>query len=143
MTDQQTVTFKATVFWANLTVKNEMSNKYQVELGRLSEKAVAALEAIGIGCGFHEDAEDSKKSKGDFITCKSQNPIRAYDKETGENIAEVGVGNGSQAICVVTPYDWTFKKKSGTSASLARMVITDLVEFDGAEAMEIDLDEAL
>jgi len=39
---------KATIYWANLKQPNKMSGKYQVDLGNLSSKAVAALEERGV-----------------------------------------------------------------------------------------------
>ena len=38
----------ATIFWANTNTVNDLSNKYQLNLGMLSDKAVEALTANGI-----------------------------------------------------------------------------------------------
>ena len=40
------VKIKATLEWANLSVPNEMSGKYQVDLCNLSKEAVEAIEGI-------------------------------------------------------------------------------------------------
>jgi hypothetical protein len=54
------------------------------------------------------------------------------------------IGNGSRVVASVGSYDWEFKGKKGTSPSLKRLVVTDLVEFgDGVEDEPIDLEAAL
>jgi len=117
---------KADVYWAQLTRKNEMSDAYQISLCNLSDKAVAALEDIGISVLFNEN----KAEQGKYITCKSQKPIKAFDSDGIEIIEEVG--NGSKAVCLISAYDWRYKNKAGRSPSLAKLVITDLVAFAGA-----------
>jgi len=126
------VKIKADVMWAYLEKPNDMSGKYQVDLCNLSDPAVAALEDMGI-------AVRQKEDKGYFITCKSSNPIKAYDKN-GDQL-DATVGNGSGAIAMVGFYEWTFKNKEGRSPSLKKLVITDLVSYDDAEPVE-ELDSA-
>lgn len=127
------VTVKGTVYWAFLTKVNDMSGSYQVDIGQLSDKAVKALEAIGITANF-------KDEQGFYVTCKSKNTIRAYDTDHDE-IHDI-IGNGSKCLAKIGAYDWTFKNKKGTSASLKSFVITDLVAYEGAAA-DIDEEEAL
>ena len=118
---------KADVYWASLSRKNELADAYTVDLCNLSDKAVAALEDMGIS--VQENAE-KKPEQGRYITCKSQRPIKAFDTD-GDEIAE-DVGNGSKAVCMIGTYDWRYKNKSGRSPSLAKLVITDLVEYAAA-----------
>lgn len=127
------VKIKADIFWANLTTENEMSGRYQVDLGNLSPKAVEALNDLGLDVKYKED-------KGDFITCKSTRPMFAFDTE-GKDISDVGIGNGSKAIGVIDTYEWSFKNKKGVSPSLKKLVITDLVALDGE--VDDDLDDIL
>lgn len=138
MNDTQRVKIKADVMWAYLDRKNDMSDKYQVDLCNLSDGAVSALESMGLTVSQKDD-------KGYYITCKSKNPIRAYDKN-GEELEGVAVGNGSQAVALVSFYDWVFKNKEGRSPSLKKLVITELVSYeDGGEveAVTVDDDEIL
>jgi len=120
------VKIKADVMWAFLDRQNDMSNKYQVDLCNLSPAAVGALEDLGINV-------NSKEGKGFYITCKSNNPIRAY--MDGEELTGVSVGNGSKAVAVVAPYSWEWKNKKGVSPSLRKFTITDLEVYEdtGAE----------
>ena len=129
---------KATVNWAFLNHKNEMADAYTVDLCNLSDKAVAALEEMGIS--VQENAE-KKPEQGRYITCKSQRPIKAFDTDNDE-IGE-DVGNGSKAICMIGSYAWTYKNKKGVSPSLAKLVITDLVAFAGDSNISADDEDVL
>ena len=121
MTDR--VKIKADIMWAHLNKMNDVSERYQVDLCNLSDNAAKALEDMGI-------TVYQKDGKGYYITCKSKNPIRAYDKD-GMVMNGETVGNGSQAICLVSFYSWVFKNKEGVSPSLQKLVITKLEEYGG------------
>jgi len=131
------VKLRADVMWASLNRVNEMSQKYQVDLCNLSDAAVKAFEDMGITCKHKEE-------QGYFITCKSNNPIRAYDKD-GDLIEGVMIGNGSKAVAMVGSYEWKWKNKEGVSPSLKKLIIEELVAFegDGPEPDEMDEDEIL
>ena len=118
---------KADVYWASLNRKNEMADAYTVDLCNLSDKAVAALEDMGISV---QENLEKKPEQGKYITCKSQRPIKAFDTDNEEIVEDIG--NGSKAICMVGSYPWTYKNKKGVSPSLAKLVITDLVEYAAA-----------
>ncbi len=130
-----TLTLKATVAWAQLETTNDMSGKYQVDLTQLSDGAVNALEAQGITPLYKED-------RGNYITCKSSRPIYAFGAD-GESLRGIAIGNGSEAVAIVKPYEWTFKGKVGVSPSLEKLVITALEVYDDSPVEDINLDEAL
>jgi len=115
------VKIKAEVMWAYLTRINNMSGRYQVDLCNLSDKAVQALEDLGIEV-------KTKEGKGKFITCKSTLPINAYD-DGGSQIDGSILGNGSKATALVSCYSWKKNGKQGVSPSLKRIVITNLVPY--------------
>lgn len=127
------VKLKADIMWAQLDKVNELSGKYQVNLCNLSDAAVEALEAMGINVL-------EKEGQGKYITCKSANPMKAFDTD-GDLITEK-IGNGSKAKAIITPYEWKYQKKKGVSPSLKKLVITDLVVYESAGA-DIDDDEVL
>ena len=131
----ESVKIKATLMWAFLNRKNDMSNAYQVDLANLSDKAAQALESMGL-------TVRSKEDKGNYITCKSQNPILAFD-DGGALLDGDNIGNGSEAVCVVSFYDWDFKNKKGRSPSLKKLVITKLVEYKPAVADDSEDDDIL
>ena len=70
MQQAKPTTLKTTLFWANLSTKNEMSGKYQVDLSNLSDAAISALEERGLQVKSKDD------DRGSFLTVKSTNPIR-------------------------------------------------------------------
>jgi hypothetical protein len=131
--DNESIKIKCEVFWAQLDKMNDMSGKYQFNLGKLSDKAVEALEGLGLSVNEKEDM-------GKFIVCKSNSPMRAYDTDN-DQITEK-IGNGSKAKAIVKPYDWSYKNKKGKSPSLVKLVITDLVEYASADS-DIEDDEVL
>jgi hypothetical protein len=118
--DIKPVRIEATLMWPFLDKPNDMSGKYQVDLTNLSDKAVRALEDMGI-------TVRNKEGKGFFVTTKSNHTIKPLDKNGDEVLAHVG--NGTKAICVLGAYSWTFKNKKGVSPSLKKLVITDLVTY--------------
>jgi len=132
------VKIKADIMWAYLDRMNDMSQKYQVDLCNLSDAAVSALEGMGIRVA-------QKEGKGYYITCKSKNEIRAYGSD-GDEIEGKIVGNGSKAVALIEPYAWTWKNKEGVSASLKKLVITDLQKYESdveQVAIQEDDDEIL
>jgi hypothetical protein len=118
------VKIQAEVQWAFFDKPNEMSGKFQCDLTNLSDSAVKALESMGLAPRKRED----KPEKGWFLTVKSNYAIQPYDN-SGNEIKDI-VGNGSKAVALIKPYEWTWKNKKGVSASLAKIVITDLVKYD-------------
>lgn len=136
--ENKPVKVSAEIQWAFFDKPNEMSGKFQADLTNLSDQAVAALESVGLAPRKRED----KPEKGWFLTVKSNYAIQPYDKD-GKEIKDI-VGNGSKAVALIKPYSWKWKNKEGVSASLAKIVVTDLVKYsaDGAEEVGIaDLDD--
>jgi len=116
------VKVNCTVHWAFLKKPNEMSGKFELVLGNLSDTAVTNLKGAGIKVHYKED----KPEQGNYITCRSTLPIEAVD-ESGNPVTAL-IGNGSRAIATVGSYEWTFKNKTGVSPALRKIVITELVE---------------
>lgn len=123
------VKVKATLMWCNHNKVNEMSGKFQVDLCNLSDNAVTALESLGLEVRKRED----KPEKGFYITCKSTVPMKVFDA-TGNDLNNIAIGNGSTATAVVGAYSWSWKNKKGTSASLTKLVVDNLVAYDAPEA---------
>jgi len=123
------VKIKATVMWCLHNKPNDMSGKFQLDLCNLSDNAVQALEGLGLEVRKRED----KPEKGFYITCKSTVPMKVFDA-SGNDLNNVAIGNGSTATAVVGAYSWTFKNKKGTSASLTKLVVDNLVAYDAPEA---------
>jgi hypothetical protein len=114
---------KATLQWALLDKKNDLSGKYQVDLCNLSPESVTALKAMGVEARVRPKDPEA----GYMITCKSNYPIVPLDTD-GDTIEGI-VGNGTKANCTVSTYSWSFKGKSGVSPQLDKLVITNMVEY--------------
>jgi hypothetical protein len=140
MTDEKKkLKIKCDIYWAQLSKMNEMSGAYQVNLCNLSDAAAEALEEMGLS--VNQDSE-KKADMGKYITCKSKNkPMKAFDVD-GDEITE-DIGNGSKAKALVGTYSWTYKTKKGVSASLIKLVVTDLVEYEGGGGISADDEDVL
>lgn len=137
MSQSETVLVNATVFYAFNDRVNQMSGKYQIDLGELSVPAQQALEDLGLDVKH-------KEKQGPFITCKSKFPIRLYNTD-GEEIT-APVGNGSKVVAKVGYYEYkTPQGQTGRSPKLLTNKVTDLVIYEEGEggALSDDLDEAL
>jgi len=127
---------KATLQWAQLDKKNDLSGKYQVDLCNLTPEAVTALKAMGVEARVRPKNPEA----GYMITCKSNYPIVPVD--TDGDIIKGIVGNGTKANCTVSTYSWSFKGKSGTSPQVDKLIITDMVEYGKAEEDESEFASA-
>lgn len=117
----QPLTLKGNLYWVERHKLNKFSNKYQIVLGNLSDKAVSALQDMGIEPANKGDEKDF------FITMKSKNPMRVTDSDGQEYEESVLIGNGSKAVCVVGYYDWSVGQ--GRSPSMIKCKVTELVEY--------------
>ena len=109
--------------WPFLNKPNDMSGKYQVDIGKLSSKAVDALSAMSIQVNNKGDA------RGNYVTVKSNNPI--IPAFSGIDAVDSSlIGNGTKANAAIKPYGWDFKGKTGISPSLAKLLITEVAVYD-------------
>ena len=88
----QPITLKGTLYWVERNKLNKFSNKYQIVLGNLSDKAVEALDNMGIVAANKGDEKDY------FITMKSNNPMRVTDEQGVEYDQDILIANGSEAV---------------------------------------------
>lgn len=122
------VTMKATIMWCFHNKKNDMADKFTVDLCNLSDNAIKALEALGLNVLKRED----KPEKGFYITCKSNIPLKVFDA-SGKDLSDVSIGNGSTATAVVSTYEWAYKHKKGLSPSLVKLVVDNLVAYSAED----------
>ena len=122
MTDKpQPITLKGTLYWVERNKLNRYSDKYQIVLGNLSDKAVEALDNMGIVAANKGDEKDY------FITMKSKNPMKVTDEQGVEYDQDIMIANGSEAVCVVGYYDWSVG--TGRSPSMIKCKVTKLIEY--------------
>lgn len=127
-----------TLYWPFLYERNNLSNKFQVDISNLNDKQVDKLEDIGLAVRNKGDERDN------FLTAKSKNyEIRAYDT-SGNEIKDVKIGNGSKATILFDTYQWKSPTgQKGTSLSIKKLVVTEIVGYtadvDTVEDEEIEV----
>jgi len=126
---------KGDIMWAFLDTPNQMSERYQVDMCNLSPEAIKRIEEAGIDV-------KKKDEKGFFIVAKSKNyPIKT-EMSDGSTV-NVKVGNGSKGVAWIRPYTYNFRGKDGVGAGINKLVITDLIEYTGANPAELEEAETL
>lgn len=122
---------QADIMWAFLDTPNQLSGKYQVDLCNLTKGAVDALKGMGVNVL----SKSEQPEKGQYITAKSVNyPIKTEDVNGAPITAKVG--NGSKGIALLKPYEYSYKGKKGVGIGINKLVVTDLVVYEGADATE-------
>ena len=126
-----------TLYWASLYDTNKMSGKYQVDLCNLTEAQVKRLEEENV------KVRNLNDDRGFFVTSKSAKyPINAYNT-SGDELKGVKAANGSKADVLVGTYDWKSPTGlKGTSLSVKKLIITDLIEYmpKGDDDFDDDID---
>jgi hypothetical protein len=131
--DLKPLKVQAEIMWAFLDTPNQLSGKYQVDLCNLTKGAIDALKSMGVEVRSRADQPE----KGTYITAKSVNyPIKTEDSN-GNPIA-AKVGNGSKGIALLKPYEYTFKGKKGVGVGINKLVVTDLVVYEGEAVAATD-----
>lgn len=124
---------QAEIMWAFLDTPNQLSGKYQVDLCNLTKGAIDALKSMGVDVRSRADQPE----KGNFITAKSVNyPIKTEDSN-GVPIV-VKVGNGSKGVALLKPYEYSYKGKKGVGIGINKLVVTDLVVYEGEPVAATD-----
>ena len=136
--------------WASLARPNSMSGKFQIDVCHLSEADVTQLEKQGITNVHHEASrDDDYEPRGAYITMRSNAVSKAGENLDPPEVVDakkkplprgVLVGNGSLVNVVYDPFEWTYKKKAGTSAGLRIVQVLELVKFEGGSGLD-DLEE--
>lgn len=129
-TKYNSMVIRGNVMWASLDKPNEMSNKYQLDLCNLSNESVEVLTRAGIEVKF---GEGDKADKGFYVTPKATKPVRIVDAIKNPWLAELLIGNSSIINCLVKPYEWEFKGKSGVSLGLQAVQVLKHVNYDMGE----------
>lgn len=118
-----------TLYWAFLDEKNDLSDKYQVDLCNLNDAQVEKLEDLGLVVRNKGD------DRGNFLTAKSSKyPITPYTT-SGDEIHEK-VANGSKASVLFDTYEWNFKNKTGVSMGIKKLIVTDLIAYEATVSEE-------
>ena len=137
---------KGSAYWASIVSPNttfDSDGVWSVDVGNLDKKNLGIAKDDGI------EIKNKGDDRGDFVTIKR----RVRRKDGGMNKApEVKdaqkrtmintlIGNGSEVNVLYSTYEWEFKGRSGVSADLRAIQVTNLVPYntdaDADEAFEV------
>ena len=123
------VKVKGQVFWSRHNEAYD-DGRYGVDIGQLSEQAVAKLQGEAMLDVKHKDDQQF------HVTCKSNYPIKMVDSKGNEITGKIG--NGSDWIAIIDPYTYNYKGKKGVSAGIrGHVVVTNLIEYHGAGVADV------
>lgn len=134
----QSMVIKGTAQWAHVHEPNDLSGKFQVDICQLDKATVKKLEENNIEV---RRGEGEKENKGSFIVAKTKRRPKVMDAAKNVWPSNILIGNGSTVKCSVTPFDWTFKKKSGISASLNSLMVVDFKSADMSGTGDLEAED--
>lgn len=133
-----------TAFWAHLAKPNQMSGKYQIDLGLLDTATIKSFKDNKISVKKDDKFPvGDEKYRGQYVTLKASEdyPPSIVDAKKQALPNTVLVGNGSKVRVVYNAFEWTFKGKSGVSAGLQAVQILDLIPYTGGGVTELEAEE--
>tara|TARA_R100001443_G_scaffold84537_2_gene91158 strand:+ start:611 stop:1027 length:417 start_codon:yes stop_codon:yes gene_type:complete len=123
---KETAIISGKAFWTKLNRKDEYSDKYQLDVGDLSEKSKEVLTSHGV------KLKNKNDDRGEFITARTQYLVSVIDSDKKVIDSDTLIGNGS-SVRVKVDFNKThpFVEKYGTSMYLKKVQVTELVEYGG------------
>ena len=137
---------KGNAYWASIVSPNttfDSDGVWSVDVSNLDKKNIEIAKNDGL------EIKNKGDDRGDFVTVKR----KVRRKDGGMNKApEVKdaqkrtmintlIGNGSEVNVLYSTYEWEFKGRSGVSADLRAIQVTNLVPYntdaDADEAFEV------
>jgi len=121
---KETAIISGKAFWTKLNRKDEYSDKYQLDVGDLSEKSKEVLTSHGV------KLKNKNDDRGEFITARTQYLVPVIDSNKKVIDSDTLIGNGS-SVRVKVDFNKThpFVEKYGTSMYLKKVQVTELVEY--------------
>jgi len=123
------VTVRGKVSFPSLVQPDQMSGKYSVQICNLSDRAVEALEELGVEPKFKDDTY----GRGRFVTPSSKFPIDnskylTIVDDQGLALDPAVIGPGSVVKATLKAYEWKMGGKSGVGVRLMKMQVEELAE---------------
>ena len=121
---KETAIISGKAFWTKLNRKDEYSDKYQMDIGDLSDKSKEVLTSHGV------KLKNKNDDRGEFITARTQYLVPVIDSNKKVIDSDTLIGNGS-SVRVKVDFNKThpFVEKYGTSMYLKKVQVTELVEY--------------
>tara|TARA_Y100000310_G_C20203388_1_gene587967 strand:+ start:185 stop:601 length:417 start_codon:yes stop_codon:yes gene_type:complete len=121
---KETAIISGKAFWTKLNRKDEYSDKYQLDVGDLSDKSKEVLASHGV------KLKNKNDDRGEFITARTQYLVPVIDSDKKSMDQDTLIGNGSSVrVKVDFNKNHPFAEKYGTSMYLKKVQVTELVEY--------------
>jgi hypothetical protein len=134
---KETAIISGKAYWTKLNRKDEYSDKYQMDIGDLSDKSKEVLASHGVMLKNKDD------DRGEFVTAKTRYTVPVMDSDKQVMDQNTLIGNGSSVkVKVAFNKNHAFVDKYGTSLYLNKVQVTDLVQYGGKDEFD-DEDEEL
>ena len=132
---KETAIISGKAFWTKLNRKDEYSDKYQLDVGDLSEKSKEVLTSHGV------KLKNKNDDRGEFITARTQYIVPVMDSDKKVIDKDTLIGNGS-SVRVKVDFNKThpFVENYGTSMYLKKVQVTELVEYGSKDGFDDDDD---
>ena len=125
---KETAIISGKAFWTKLNRKDEYSDKYQLDVGDLSDKSKEVLASHGV------KLKNKNDDRGEFITARTQYLVPVIDSDKKTIDRDTLIGNGSSVrVKVDFNKNHPFAEKYGTSMYLKKVQVTELVEYSKDE----------
>ena len=133
-TQKETAIISGKAFWTKLNRKDEYSDKYQLDVGDLSDKSKEVLATHGVKLKNKED------DRGEFVTARTRYVVAVIDSDKRTIDQDTLIGNGS-SVKVKVAFNKThpFVEKYGTSLYLNKVQVTELVEYGNKDEFDDDV----
>ena len=120
---KETAIISGKAYWTKLNRKDEYSDKYQLDVGDLSDKSKEVLASHGV------KLKNKNDDRGEFITARTQYLVPVIDSDKKSIDRDTLIGNGSSVrVKVDFNKNHPFAEKYGTSMYLKKVQVTELVE---------------
>ena len=134
---------KGNAYWASIVSPNttfDSDGVWSIDVGNLDKKNADIAKADGLS------VKNKGDDRGDFVTVKRKVRRKDGNMNKAPEVVDAGkramsgtlIGNGSEVNVLYSTYDWEFKGRSGTSADLRAVQVTNLVPYN----VDADADEA-
>ena len=121
---KETAIISGKAYWTKLNRKDEYSDKYQLDVGDLSDKSKEVLTSHGV------KLKNKNDDRGEFITARTQYLVPVIDSDKKIIDRDTLIGNGSSVrVKVDFNKNHPFAEKYGTSMYLKKVQVTELVEY--------------
>jgi|TARA_R110002020_G_scaffold22837_1_gene76667 hypothetical protein len=116
-------------YWTKLKAPDEYSDKYQLDVGNLSQQSKKVLLDNGV------KLKDKDDDRGEFVTPKSKFEVTAMDADkTPIDVQTTLIGNGSDVRVRVVPNSThAMVDQYGTSLYLNKVQVINLIEYAGGD----------